>query len=68
MALGGNVEARVLEQGTVDEVESAVYAAFEGSKGLKGTIGRSRPSPEHNLGVPTSRTLKKGGAPKSAAF
>lgn len=30
MTLGGNVEARVLEKGTVDEVEQATRAAFEG--------------------------------------
>lgn len=32
IALGGNIEARVLENGSVDEVEKAARAAFEGGK------------------------------------
>jgi len=32
MTLGGNIESRVLENGTVDEVEKAVIAAFAGGK------------------------------------
>jgi len=32
MTLGGNLESRVLEHGTIEEVEKAVYAAFEGGK------------------------------------
>lgn len=32
MTLGGNIESRIIEDGTIDEVEKAVYAAFEGGK------------------------------------
>jgi len=49
MTLGGNLEARILECGTVDEVDHAVRAAFDGGKErmilqtTAGPIGRMSP-------------------------